>query len=330
MFAPSRILAPVDFSGASDAALRCALDLAARTGAELHVLHAVPGPYPDEGATFDDLSEDDRAFYRWVWSHADGELTTYLEGIRADGIRVKRVLTGGPPSRVVLDYAASEGIDLVVMGTHGRRGFRRLFLGSVAEEVLHRTDTPVLVVPETTTARRTPRLVLAPTDFSLASRLALPLAAELAALYGADLDLLHVLEPLRFAEVIVGTQLAAGLLPELRTEAEQRLDAMAEAPALAETLRDPEAPIEGRVPARIGYRLAEGRAAESIAATARAHGADVLVMAKRGLHGADRLLLGSVTERVCRLAPCAVLVVPIEEGEERTPDEIVPASASAR
>jgi nucleotide-binding universal stress UspA family protein len=320
MFAPTRILAPVDFSGASDAALRRALDLARRTGAELHVLHAVPGPYPDERATFDDLSEDDRTFYRWVWHHADDELTTLLAGITPNGTPLKRVLTGGPPSHVVLDYAEQEGIDLVVMGTHGRRGLRRVVLGSVAEDVLHRTDLPVLVVPEAA-PRRTPRRVLAPTDFSLTSRLALPLAAEFAALYGADLDLLHVLEPIRFAEIIAGTQLAAGLLPELRDEAERHLAALTDSPALAETLSDPEAPIEGGVPARTGYHIAEGRAAEAIAATARAQGADVLVMAKRGLHGVEQPLLGSVTERVCRLAPCSVLVVPIEADEE-APDQL--------
>jgi nucleotide-binding universal stress UspA family protein len=315
MFAPTRILAPVDFSGASDVALRSALDLARRTGADLHVLHAVPGPYPDAGTSFDGLSGDDRSFYRWVWNHADGELSALLDGISPNGTRIERVLTGGPPSHVVLDYAAQEGIDFIVMGTHGRRGLRRLVLGSVAEDVLRRTEIPVLVVPETV-PRRTPRRVLAPTDFSLASRLALPLAAEVAALYGADLDLLHVLEPVRFVEVIAGTQLAAGLLPELRDEAERRLDALADSRALVETLRDPEAPIEGGVPARIEVRLAEGRAAESIAEVAQSERADVVVMAKRGLHGVERPLLGSVTERLCRLAPCPVLVVPIGADDE--------------
>ena len=74
-------------------------------------------------------------------------------------------------------------------------------------------------------------------------------------------------------------------------------------------------PVEGSGPgpAHIGYRLVEGRAAAAIAEAARSRGADVIVMARRGLHGVERLLLGSVTERVCRLGPCPVLGVPIDD-----------------
>lgn len=317
MFALTRILAPVDFSGASDAALRRASDLAARTGAELHVLHVAPGAVADGEAAFDTLSEEDRAFYRRLWERTGEELTALLDRIVKGDIRVKRVLSRGLPSRVVLDYAEREGADLVVMGTHGRTGLRRFFLGSVAGEVLRRTRVPVMVVPEAT-PHQPIQLVLAPTDFSDASRWTLPVAAGLAALYGAGLDLVHALEPARFVEAMTGAEIGAGLLPDLRTEAARRLEALADDPALAETMAegaDAGVPVEGSGPgpAHIGYRLVEGRAAEAIAEAARSRGADVIVMARRGLHGVERLLLGSVTERVCRLGPCPVLVVPIDD-----------------
>jgi nucleotide-binding universal stress UspA family protein len=308
MFAPTRILAPVDFSGASEAALRWAIDLAARTGAELHVLHVVPGSVADGEEVVEDLSEEDRAFYRRLWEEADEELTALLDRVSTGEVRAKRVLSRGVPARVALDYAEKEEADLLVMGTHGRSGLRRLFLGSVAEEVLRRTRVPVLIVPEA--SRHTPiRLVLAPTDFSDASREALPVAAGLAALYGADLDLVHALEPIRGGRVAI----PASSLPGLQAEAERQLEALAEDPDLAAAMAGISAGDGGRGPARIGHHLVEGRAAETIAEFAQSRKADAIVMAPRGLHGVERLLLGSVTERVCRLGPCPILVVPIED-----------------
>lgn len=318
MFAPTRILAPVDFSGASDAALRRATDLAARTGAELHVLHVVPGISPD--VAFDDLAKDDRAFYRRLFDEADAALTARFERVDRDGIRAKRVISKGAPAHIVLDYAQREGVDLLVMGTHGRRGLRRFFLGSVAGEVLRRTEIPVMIVPEAVTSRASLRLVVAPTDFSDASRWALAVAADLAALYSAGLDLLHVIEPAHFVEAITGAEVGGDLFPEIRVQAEQRLRALAEESMLIESITDgvgADEPVEGggRMLSRVGYHIAEGRAAEAIVEAARARNADAIVMAKRGLHGVERLLLGSVTERVCRLAPCAILVLPIEDDD---------------
>lgn len=316
MFAPARILAPVDFSDASDLALRRAADLATRTGAELHVLHVVPGISPE--VVFDDLSSDDRAFYRRFFDEADATLTARFAWVDGDRVQAKRVISKGAPAQIILDYAEREQCDLLVMGTHGRRGLQRLFLGSVAEDVLRRTDIPVMIVPEHASGRASIRLVLAPTDFSDPSRWALAVAADFAALYGARLELLHALEPERFVEAITGAEIAAGLIPELRTEAERQLEAFAKASTLSEALAESvgvDEPVEGGRQGRsvVGYHVVEGRAAKTIAETARAHGADVIVLAKRGLHGVERLLLGSVTERVCRLAPCPILVLPIQD-----------------
>lgn len=327
MLALNRILVALDFSPASEAALNRALDLASRTKAEVHVLHAVPGPHPSQGVVFHDVPGDDRTFYRRLWHEADSQLTAILDEVKLDGISIHRKLAGGVPYRVIIDYARREEIDLLVMGTHGRRGLSRFFLGSVAGEVLRRTDVPVLIVPVGVPGQRPLRRVVAPTDFSDASRLALPLAAELAGLYGADLEVLHAFEPPRYLESIAGSQLATDILPGLRAEAERRLEELAETPGLLGALsngRAADAPVEGGggVLARIYTHLADGRAAEAIVAAARKSKCDVIVMAKRGLHGVERLLVGSVTERVCRLAPCAVLVVPIgDDDDEQQPDD---------
>src|SRR5690606_2355946 len=112
MFAPTRILAPVDFSGTSEAALRWAVDLAARTGAELHVLHVAPGSVSDGEGIFDGLTEEDLAFYRRSWNQADHKLAALLNRISTGDVRAKRVLSRGRPARVVLDYAEGEEADL--------------------------------------------------------------------------------------------------------------------------------------------------------------------------------------------------------------------------
>ncbi len=294
MLALERILVPLDFSAASAAALRRALDLTERTGAEIHVLHAVPGP----NVSFDDLPEPDRAFYREVWRRAEGDLDAFLQRVPAGSVALKRVLTAGLASRTILDYATHEGMDLVVMGTHGRRGIKRVMLGSVTEEVLQRSDLPVLVVPPGT-GEDTVTHVLAPTDFSVAAEMALPVAVEMAELYGARLDLLHVLEAVPLLAALTGARTAEELFPELLPHTAERLDAMVQR-------------ADG-VLGDASVRIAEGRAAEAIVDHARDHGVDLIVMAKQGLHGVERVLIGSVTERVCRTAPCAVLALPARD-----------------
>lgn len=298
MLALDRILVPVDFSDASAAALRRALDLTERTGTEVHILHAVPAPETDLDVSFDDLPEPDRAFYREVWKRAEGELDAFLQRVPAGRASLKRVLTAGLASRAILDYATHEDIDLVVMGTHGRRGLKRVMLGSVTEEVLQRSEVPVLVVPPGT-GEDTVTHVLAPTDFSVAAEMALPVAVEVAELYGARLDLLHVLEAVPLLAALTGARTAEELFPELRPHAAERLGAIVQG--------------SSGVLGDAAVRIAEGRAAETIVDHAKAHGVDLIVMAKHGLHGVERVLIGSVTERVCRTAPCAVLALPVRD-----------------
>ncbi|NNF59170.1 MAG: universal stress protein [Rhodothermaceae bacterium] len=297
MFAPERLLIPVDFSGASTAALRRGLDIAERTGAEVHVLHIVPGFAPVLGADLDALPEEDQAFFQRVWDRADGELTALLH--REQATRVRRVLSFGLPSTVLLDYAQAQDVDLIVMGTHGRRGVRHALLGSVAEEVLRRAEVSVLVVPEAAAGRAPFFHVLVPTDFSLASRMALPIAAEVADLYGAKLTLLHTLEPIPYLSMLTGVTAGTDVSRLLREKAEVQLHQLV-------------ANTNGAL-ARAETALVEGRAAEAVVAYADEHGVDAIVMAKHGLHGMARFLVGSVTERICRTAPCAVLVVPVDD-----------------
>jgi nucleotide-binding universal stress UspA family protein len=133
------ILHPTDFSPGSAAAFNYACDLARDYDARLVVLHAL-GPVVPVGVDGMILSPDP-AQLRTI-------AQKQLDPIRPTNptVRVERQLRDGPSTDVILGAAADLKADLIVIGTHGRTGFRRLLLGSVAEEVLRGAPCPVLTV----------------------------------------------------------------------------------------------------------------------------------------------------------------------------------------
>jgi nucleotide-binding universal stress UspA family protein len=140
MFGLAKILLPVDFSKRSEQAAYYAGMLACRFHSEITVLHAVPAAeYPiagmDPGAVF----AAPTPFYM-------DELRAKLNAFMADefrGMRVNRLLLEGDPAARIVETAAAENSDLIVMPTHGYGRFRRFVLGSVTAKVLHDADCPV-------------------------------------------------------------------------------------------------------------------------------------------------------------------------------------------
>jgi len=142
-----KICCPIDFSDASRAAMEVAADLARRTGAELVLLHA----YPIPGYTFPDGSVV--ASPKMMQDLAD-QAERHLEEWRVDaaGLAGGRVTTQkaiGEPAAEIVAFARSAGVDLVVVGTHGRTGLEHALMGSVAERVVRRAHCPVLSVRPT-------------------------------------------------------------------------------------------------------------------------------------------------------------------------------------
>ncbi len=139
-----KICCPIDFSDASRAAMEVAADLARRSGAELVLLHA----YPIPGYTFPDGSVV--ASPKMMQDLAD-QAERHLEEWRAEAAKIAggRVTTEkaiGEPAAEIVSFAKSAGVDLVVVGTHGRTGLRHALLGSVAERVVRKSTVPVLTV----------------------------------------------------------------------------------------------------------------------------------------------------------------------------------------
>ena len=197
------ILCPVDFSEPSRQALRWAAALAVRTKARVTVLSAVD-PLLAEAARLRlglDLAnaETERALRQFVaatWRNDSARATDVSFDVRVAN-----------PADVILDIAARERTDVIVMGTHGLGGVRKWLLGSTTERVLRRTHIPVLAVPpavsesippsDTTPVDLGP--VLAATDFSNTSARAVRWAANLAHKIASPLLLLHVVEAIAVA-----------------------------------------------------------------------------------------------------------------------------------
>ena len=136
------ILLPTDGSDAANAAVANAVDLAAKYDATLHVLY-VADTTEYSTVTFEDDVVDP------LEEEGEGVVDEVVQRADADGVLAKGVVMQGGVFETIQNYVADEGIDAVVMGTHGRRGLGRALLGSVTERVVRTSDVPVLTVRQT-------------------------------------------------------------------------------------------------------------------------------------------------------------------------------------
>jgi nucleotide-binding universal stress UspA family protein len=140
-----RILCASDFSKTSGKALMSAIDLAKANRARLTIVHAhvpivplVPEQYL-EASTWDRVDTETR---RW----AERQVEKLVEKARKRGVRASAMMVTGDPAHQIVRMARSKRADLIVVGTHGRRGFSKFFLGSVAERVIATAPCPVMTV----------------------------------------------------------------------------------------------------------------------------------------------------------------------------------------
>lgn len=135
------ILTPVDFSSPSLASLEYAIQFANRVGAKLTLLHVLEPVFHDLGLGLGQIEQE--PVKRAHWEAHLAELATL---VRSFGLPAESVVCGGIPSHSILACALQRRCDLIVMGTHGRRGLSNGPFGSVAEAVLRQATCPVLTV----------------------------------------------------------------------------------------------------------------------------------------------------------------------------------------
>ena len=288
------ILCPVDFSEFSVRAYRHALSVAKHYRAKLVALHIVelwrypslsfvpPGPAYDETC---------QAFCE----KGEQQLRELVRSNTRDAPPTELLVEQGNAADAILSVAARMRADVIVTGTHGRRGYDRMMLGSVAERVMRNAPCPVLVVnkpPDGFSAasnevgqeHRLHRILFC-TDFSENSERALNYAISATTEYDAELTLLHVLEekPAKADQAIA----AAG----------QQLERLI--------------PVEMRKRLNTRSAVRVGKPYQQIIQFAKEAHADIVAMGVRGRGSLDLAVFGSTTYRVIQLGPCPVLAVHI-------------------
>ncbi len=293
-----RILFPTDFSRCANQALSRALNLAREFDAELHMLHAVVLHEDDPYQPAHHLA-DVEAVKEHLKRTALDQMDSLLKAYSPEGVKVRKAQERGiSVAPVILEYARDHEIDLIVMGTHGRRGLGHLLLGSVAEEVVRLAACPVLTVREQKSPKPVEAVqrILVPMDFSEHSRLALANAKELGKVYGARLQLLHVVEEsVHPAFYATGKSSIFELIPDILDKSRKALEDMWRETGSAELEYE--------------THVVEGRAARDIVKFADEHDSDLIVISTHGLTGIEHLLIGSVTEKVVRMASVPVLTL---------------------
>lgn len=287
-----RILCPTDFSDFSERAYDYGLSLARHYKAELYLLHVVRPViigYP-EYAIPDSVNE----FYGELRENAEEQLREFVKVHAKGGVQQIVAVEEGVATESILDFAYENSVDMIVMGTHGRRGFQRLTLGSVTEKVLRKAGCPVLAVgrsahdfvePQSKGEPVHLRKVLACSDFSECSDRALGYAISLATEYNSELSLLHVLEHLP---------------PPEQREAEN---------ARVVQLMTGKIPREAQSCCKIKTVVRAGKPYEEIVKLAEEEHSDLIVVGVRGRNVLDLALFGSTTHRVLQLGPCPVLAI---------------------
>jgi nucleotide-binding universal stress UspA family protein len=300
MLAINRILCPVDFSPPSRRALDYAIGIARWYGAKITALHVSPIDVPvgeitpwGPGPTVQTTGLGAQALREM--------LARFVAAEAGQGVEIDTKVAEGPVADEIATHSRLHDADLIVIGTHGRSGFRRLILGSVTETVLRTASCPVMTVPPAAPeavpmAAGLFKKILCPTDFSPASEHSVRWGLAFAQEADAELLLLHAFEH------TVGVEDES--FPRSALAAYRR-DYQAWA---VRRLHD-QVPESAKNWCRVTELTRVGSAHREILQAAAEHACDLIVLGV-GRHRdlADRIF-GSTTQQVVRAAACPVLSV---------------------
>lgn len=297
------IIVPLDGSLFAEQAIGTAATIAQHAAAEL-VLVRVHETYVFEATDYslaDDLSRRDQEQYL-------AEVAERVENLF--GMVPERVLLDGFVDAAICDFAAGMESPLIVISTHGRTGFSRVWLGSVADGIVHRASTPVLMLRHhgegdgELTRTHHFRHLMVPLDGASFAEVALAPAAALAAAFRAKLTLLRVVAPVSVPVPLYAAPYVAPPIDDDEETLNIRLEGAEDyvrAAAIRLRLEEPTLDVDTVV-------RVEEAPARAILDAACAHGIDTIALATHG-RGVSRLVVASVTDKVLRGGPEAVLVL---------------------
>jgi len=222
--------------------------------------------------------------------------------LRTTGIEVDYIISTSPVTDSINALVRKEGVDLIIASTHGRSGVHRWLIGSVADRIIHLVTKPVLLTRPTAKGNGkepTFRRLLVPLDGSKLAERVLPYVRGLAVAFDSEVLLLSVPDVPEAHKYGAALDVLEVLREKEETELRRHLEGVAT--SLREEGLNVRSLVTGSGPAR------------TIVAISEAEAADLIVMATHGWGGLDRLLLGSVAERVLHHTLCPVFLVPVHD-----------------
>ncbi|HEX6642831.1 MAG TPA: universal stress protein [Thermoanaerobaculia bacterium] len=276
-----RILVPTDLSEFSKSAAAWAAMFHRHLGSNVTLLYA------DEPYVPFDALEGPAAYALQRQPEFQIRLSDELKKFAAECFPnsesfLETVIVEGAPAKAIVDTANKIDADVILMGTHGRRGWSRMFLGSVTEQVVRATERPLLSVPPSNATPAGPKIakIVCPVNFTEVGRQALEEAVALAAAFAAELLVVHVAD-------------------------------IADEPYFTHLDEDFAAWVEPGVRRRCKYSrvVARGNTAEQVLDIASEASADLIVIGAQHKRFSDTTVIGTTTERVVRFAKQPVWTV---------------------
>ena len=298
----STILIPLDGSPLGERALPVAIALARRSRARLELVHVRGPSAPSANAPMYDTRLDEE-----LEQGIRDRISTLAESVvRDEGLAATAVFLRGDIPCALHEHASAHGIDLVVMTSHGRGGFNRAWLGSVADELIRRATVPLLLVrpdrddpPEV----REPifRRVLVPLDTSQRAEEVLAHAAALGIPESTEYLLLTVVTPRTAVDPFPGLVTMLGRADLTRRVKDEQTRADDYLTRVANSFLEIGATVSP-------HTLLDPRPATAILDFARERGVDLIVLSTRVRSATERVLVGSVADKVARGASVPILI----------------------
>ena len=311
----TRILTPLDGSDVSEQVLPYARAFASRLSLPLTLMMAIEPEHPSIGQSLNpELHSHETEAYRA--GHAESYLSSLATRTQGAGIGTQITVPRGEPASAIVEEAARDPRTLIAMSSHGRSGFARWWMGSVADKVLHMSENPLLMVRSqshhTPEPEAAPERLIVSLDGSEVAEEVLPHVAFIAFGMNIPVELLHV--TLSESEYYQTMSMGLRVLPP-RLPSYQSFSEGVEAAAW-----DYVGHIRQRLQLQgvttVEERVLRGSPADRIVDQATEHPHSLVAMTTHGRSGMGRMMLGSVAERVVRHSGCPVLLVRAAHREE--------------
>ena len=187
-----RILVPIDFSATSQKAFQVAVDIALKSGAVILLYHLYPTGKKSALGVWESIQEYNRQFEINTLKRLRMLSRKVLQG--NEDVEVSPVVGRAPVVKNIITFSQQNHVDLIVMGTQGASGLKKITVGSVASKIMEQSEAPVLLIPERNKWTAPQKIIFA-TVINKADRKALPIIFDFAHLYDAVVTCVNFYDP---------------------------------------------------------------------------------------------------------------------------------------